>query len=74
MLLVLTFLLAIFGLLAYPALGLYKSMNARGLSPAQARVLLAREVLSSYINGKVALEDAEAASVISMFEARKNVG
>ncbi|TGO07937.1 hypothetical protein BTUL_0236g00170 [Botrytis tulipae] len=43
---------AMFGLKAYPATGLYKSINEMGLSTAQKRVLKGRQMLSVYMNGK----------------------
>lgn len=57
-----------FGLMAYPAMGLYKSMNEKGLSPAQTRVLKGRQTLSSYVNEKVPLQEAEIGRVLDLFE------
>ncbi|KAG4429362.1 hypothetical protein IFR05_015161 [Cadophora sp. M221] len=38
-----------FGLLAYPFLGIYKSIISSSLSPAQRKILLARQVYGSYM-------------------------
>ncbi|PVH67675.1 glycosyltransferase family 1 protein [Cadophora sp. DSE1049] len=62
---------AMFGLLAYPAMGLYKSMNEHGLSPAQTRVLKGRQMLSAYVNEKLPLQEAEIRRVVDLFEMKK---
>lgn len=62
---------AMFGLLAYPAMGLYKSMNVKDLSPAQTRVLKARQSLSAYNNEKMPPQEPEIGRVLELFATRK---
>ncbi|KAF7889829.1 uncharacterized protein EAF02_002244 [Botrytis sinoallii] len=62
---------AMFGLMAYPAMGLYKSINDMGLSTAQKRVLEGRQMLSAYMNEKAPLQEAEIGSVLEQFELKK---
>jgi hypothetical protein len=38
-----------FGLFAYPFLGMYKSISTSSLSPTQQRVMLARQIYGSYM-------------------------
>ena len=38
-----------FGLFAYPFLGMYKSINTSSLSPTQKKIILARQVYGSYM-------------------------
>ncbi|PVH76638.1 glycosyltransferase family 1 protein [Cadophora sp. DSE1049] len=40
---------AMFGLFAYPFLGIYKSISTSAMSPAQKKILLARQVYGSYM-------------------------
>ncbi|KAF7898331.1 hypothetical protein EAF00_004777 [Botryotinia globosa] len=62
---------AMFGLMAYPAMGLYKSINEMGLSTAQKRVLKGRQMLSAYMNEKVPPQEAEIGGVLKEFELKK---
>ncbi|TEY61488.1 hypothetical protein BOTCAL_0168g00210 [Botryotinia calthae] len=62
---------AMFGLMAYPAMGLYKSINEMGLSTAQKRVLEGRQMLSTYMNEKMPLQEAEIGTVLEQFELKK---
>ena len=38
-----------FGLFAYPFLGMYKSISTSSLSPTQKKILLVRQVYGSYM-------------------------
>ncbi len=38
-----------FGLMAYPALGMYRSLSTASLSYAQQKIMLARQVYGSYL-------------------------
>lgn len=40
---------AMFGLFAYPFLGMYKSMETASLSPAQRQIVVARQVYGSHM-------------------------
>lgn len=60
-----------FGLMAYPAMGLYKSINEMGLSTAQKQVLKGRQMLSAYINEKMPPQEAEIGTVLEQFELKK---
>ncbi|KAK8906641.1 hypothetical protein QC760_005224 [Botrytis cinerea] len=62
---------AMFGLMAYPAMGLYKSINEMGLSTAQKQVLKGRQMLSAYINEKMPPQEAEIGTVLEQFELKK---
>ncbi|TGO57465.1 hypothetical protein BCON_0065g00250 [Botryotinia convoluta] len=62
---------SMFGLMAYPAMGLYKSINEMRLSTAQKRVLEGRQMLSAYMNEKTPLQEAEIGSVLEQFELKK---
>ncbi|KAL3427603.1 sterol glucosyltransferase [Phlyctema vagabunda] len=59
---------AMFGLVAYPAMGFYKSMHHNKLSPAQAQILHARQMLSAYTNEYMPVQDDEASQIILSFE------
>lgn len=41
--------IGMFGLFAYPFLGMYKSISTSSLSPSQRKILLARQVYGSYM-------------------------
>ncbi|KAB8229652.1 uncharacterized protein BDW43DRAFT_322041 [Aspergillus alliaceus] len=56
-----------FGLVAYPALGLYKSISALHLSPAQAKILLARKTYGSYAMRNAQVTDSEVSQVLMVF-------
>lgn len=60
--------LAMFGLVAYPALGIYKSIGSTNISQAQAKLLISRHVYGSYMATKVSIADSEASSVLHEFE------
>lgn len=57
-----------FGLFAFPAMGIYRSMKTIGLSPMQKEVLEAKHMLSSYVNSQIPLEENEARMALDLFE------
>lgn len=67
---ILTYVIAMFGLMAYPAMGLYKSMNSGKLSPTDAQILQARQMLSVYMNEQKGVQEDEAGRVQSIFESK----
>jgi sterol 3beta-glucosyltransferase len=69
---VLTYVIAMFGLVAYPAIGLYKSMNSGKLSPTGAQILQARKMLSVYVNEQKGVREDEARRVQLIFESKAN--
>jgi len=70
--------IAMFGLMAYPFLGMYKSMASSMLSECQKQILLARQVYGSYMaqqggysakTGELGLGDDVVTYTINTFEA-----
>ncbi|KFY94399.1 hypothetical protein V500_03298 [Pseudogymnoascus sp. VKM F-4518 (FW-2643)] len=58
---------AMFGLMAYPTMGLYKSMNSGKLSPTDAQILQARQMLSVYVNEQKGVQEDEVGRAQSIF-------
>lgn len=67
---VLTFL-AIFGLVAYPALGLYRSFEGRELTGAQATILMAQKEYGSYLAHTQSVQNEEIAELVEAFDDRR---
>ena len=75
--------IGMFGLFAYPFLGMYKSISTSSLSPSQRKILLARQVYGSYMarqreyaaqDGGQEWDEATQGIVLEAFERRVKRG
>lgn len=60
----------IFGLVAYPAKGVYKSVKTL-YNPDAQEVLFARQIHGAYINTRYKLDAGQIAMILSAFEAAR---
>lgn len=60
----------IFGLVAYPAQGVYKSVKTL-YNPDAQEVFFARQLHGAYINTRYKLDPGQVAAVLSVFEATR---
>ena len=70
---------AMFGLFAYPFLGMYKSISTAAMSPAQKKIMLARQIYGSFMarerEGRKAGQSMESnAAVLAGWEKLNVVG
>lgn len=63
--------LAIFGFVAYPALGLYRSLESRELTGAQAMILMAQKEYGSYLAHAEPVGADEVAELMETFEDKR---
>ena len=60
--------IAVFGIVAYPALGLYRSMDTTKVTGAQGEILKAQQVYGTYLAEHNAMDKGEVDRVITEFE------
>ncbi|KAL3421955.1 glycosyltransferase family 1 protein (sterol glucosyltransferase) [Phlyctema vagabunda] len=64
---------AIFGVVAYPALGLYRSLSGSDMTGTQRDILLAQREYGIHLAQNVPLEQTEIGQVVAAFRARGNI-
>jgi hypothetical protein len=62
------FLLAMLGFIGYPLLGVYKSIRSINATPAESKILLARQIQGSEIGRTMSKDGAKARMVLNEFE------
>ncbi|RDW75118.1 hypothetical protein BP6252_06260 [Coleophoma cylindrospora] len=62
---------AIFGFVAYPALGLYRSFEGRESTEAQTMILMAQKEYGSYLAHTESVDKEEVAELVETFEDRR---
>ncbi|RDW85836.1 hypothetical protein BP5796_04161 [Coleophoma crateriformis] len=63
---------AMLGLVGYSLLGAYKSISALHATPAEAKILLARQIQGSELARQIKKDDVEREMIIREFDARTN--
>jgi hypothetical protein len=56
------------GFVGYPLLGAYKSINALNATPAESKILLARQIQGSEIGRNMSKDDSKTEMMIKEFE------
>ncbi len=59
---------ALFGVVAYPALGLYRSMNTNMVTGAQGDILRAQQVYGTYLAEHNLVDQGEVEKVVQDFD------
>lgn len=57
-----------FGLMAYPAMGIYKSLKNRNLNPTEAKILESKIALGNYLFQRSPPNPEEVKMVLSTFD------
>jgi len=60
--------IAIFGVVAYPALGLYRSLNTAHVTGAQGDILKAQKLYGTYLAERHMADDGEVDTVLKDFD------